>query len=157
MLDERKINYRYAWWTTPQLTIALWGGGSVILIGGLWPILISYGVSKHSEIEDGEYDLNRFGAGETSSAHRTKLADENDQYLRDLDAELEAAAALGSGSAETKTQDIAVPLTLTPSDAEASSPPPPEPQHHYRGQYYPVDLPEQPVKEDRRSDRCTEA
>jgi hypothetical protein len=42
--NNPQIVCRYAWWTAPSAVIGLWGGGSVVLIGLIWPTLINLAV-----------------------------------------------------------------------------------------------------------------
>ena len=41
----KNLQYRYAWWREPPAVWSLWGGGSVLLIGVIWPAVLSLLVS----------------------------------------------------------------------------------------------------------------
>jgi hypothetical protein len=145
------LSHRYAWWANPTAQAAAWFGGSVMLIGGIWPVLlgvlIGAGFGRKRAPAEPEYDLDRFGKDEPQRMSETKrpVSDEELQRLREVEAELERN--LARGSAAVSSED--------PPPAEAGSPAGPvktlaggpleavaqaasDEAKDYRGEFYPV-------------------
>ncbi len=134
------IDYRYGWWETPRMIIALWGGGSVLLIGGIWPIVLNvligagFGAKQAEEAED---DLSRFGAGK-AEAKRSAPAPQTSGW----DLTEEEIAQLGAIPAAAPEQPSRLAVKRLASDAVTEPPPPtPDGPHEYRGEFYPVEKP----------------
>jgi hypothetical protein len=136
-IGQRMTPYRFAWWATAPMTIALWGGGSVVLIGGIWPIVIALltGGLWAKEKASVPYDLDRF-KGEAdhpqASAIGSVLAADNDELQEASPQPIEAAAP-----ASVKELDAE---TLAPLHEQADGP------HHYQGEFYPVERTKSPPK-----------
>jgi hypothetical protein len=141
-LDGKGITYRYAWWTTRYVAVAMWGGGSVILLGGILPMLLGLVRPAPADGEE-EYDLERFGRGATEDmGDPSNSAVEGDTGLAALEAELEAAISPSAHSNHAAVAEATQPAPLVPDRDQTPSAPQSEREHHYRGQYYPVDIPE---------------
>jgi len=146
------IKYSYAWWTLPPAVAAIWGGGTVLLVGGVWPFVVSlmigagFGRPKKAEAE---YDLDRFGK---SGADDDKLgrpttkavSQEEHDKLQKLQETLERNLA-ASGVTETSPADAATaqpaplrkldggPLEVTVGAGQAE-----EEGKEFKGEFYPV-------------------
>lgn len=140
-LEGAGADYRYAWWSTTPLTIALWGGGSVLLIGGVWPVVLGLLVGAgfgRRQVDEEEYDLDRFGGGATAPAPAAGA----DDRLSAIEAELLAALTTSPDHPDAADATRPVPpKALASEPVEPKDVGRPEREHHYRGQYYPVDLP----------------
>jgi hypothetical protein len=132
----RHIHYRTAWWATPPMIIAIWGGGSLVLVGGVWPLMLSV--------------LSRNGFGRKTNPPCSARTDGGDAAIgvglddgdgdkwdcleSPLTAQPSSVACLES---EPKDPD---PLAVRPPETAPLPASPAEREHHYRGQYYPVDM-----------------
>jgi hypothetical protein len=158
LLEQRKLarsgadtSYAYAWWATTPMIVALWGGGSFALIGGAWPVVLSLlvgaGFGRH-DAKEPAYDLDRFGNGEPAAAAAGPVRDMDAEMARlhELEQQLEASLADGAGAATPEAESPApvlpVPLLGTSGDPEPDGAE--RREHHYRGQFYPVDIPDHP-------------
>ena len=55
-LRDKGVSYRYAWWADARYATAAWVGGSVVLIGGVWPTavnLIAFGSFRRPREQKG--------------------------------------------------------------------------------------------------------
>jgi hypothetical protein len=145
------VQYRYAWWTLPYATAAIWGGGAALLIGGVWPILLNlmvgagFGRAKQAEPD---YDLDRFKAGQepvssspsrhTGAGNQQQVQEYADSLERDLASTATATQTAGSPPAEA-SQAVrkldAGPLETAATTAQ------PEDEKEFAGEYYPVARP----------------
>jgi hypothetical protein len=147
-----EVEYRYAWWAAPKMQYILWMGGAVLLIGGLWPSLVSLmigaGLGGHKEKKD-DYDLSRFGKSRepAKSAMPVKPAvtDADMQKLRDLEDQLESNVAgmqmTGGVAASGVTSAANAPVKVLSGGSEPAktvAPTEPEEPREYTGEYYPV-------------------
>jgi hypothetical protein len=149
-----EVKVRYAWWAQKPAQFGIWMGGTLVLIGGIWPMLISLmvgaGLGKPKKEQD-DYDLDRFGkTPEPAKAQQAKPAipvGEMDR-LREMQEQMEknlAGAGMqitGSGEATSaagstpgapgirKLTGAAVEVPLTPAQDDESK--------EYGGEYYPV-------------------
>src|SRR3954470_13824955 len=66
--NNADVKYKYAWYRETWAIYLLWTGAAVLLIGGVWPSIVSLmvgaGLGFHKEDEGPEYDLNRFKSEE---------------------------------------------------------------------------------------------
>ncbi|MDQ3441380.1 MAG: hypothetical protein M3478_13645 [Planctomycetota bacterium] len=139
------VRYRFAWERQPSVVYAVWTGGAILLIGGVWPTLVSLLVGAgygRSEVEDDDYDLDRFGKSNEAATAPALDVGLSAAHLAEVEAELQRNLE-GFGGAGA-------------SDAAASSPPDvrtlgggpvePAPLAHddpndYKGEFYPVAKP----------------
>lgn len=149
-----EITFSYAWWREPAAVAALWGGGTVLLVGGIWPTLINLmigaGLGRKREPKKVEYDLDRFGKDykrqsgpepkpakpAITAADRSKLEEMNLALEKDLAASGIAATANPSAATNLTAGTIRK-LEDAPLEVAAVEKPPEE--HDYRGEFYPVD------------------
>jgi hypothetical protein len=135
-IGQRMTPYRFAWWATMPMTVALWGGGSVVLIGGIWPIVIAlltgglWGKQKDSPA----YDLDRF----KEEADQTRTTEAG--TLAAGDEELEAAPPQPIEAAAPESVKKLDAETLAPLHGQTDGP------HHYQGEFYPVERTKSPPK-----------
>ena len=64
---DARVTFRYVWWDGPIATVALWTAGTVLVVGGVWPTVVSLLVGAgfgRAGTADSAYDLGRF-KGET--------------------------------------------------------------------------------------------
>jgi len=150
------VHFSYAWYRERWAVYILWMAASVLLIGGIFPSVISLmtggGLNlsmqfeKKPKAKSEEYDLDRFGKGGwgSSGGKTTNGASAADlDELRRLDAELEKRLGAGAGLSGDSTgagPGDAVdgvrkldggPLELTQAQKEQE-------EREYKGEYYPV-------------------
>jgi hypothetical protein len=128
-IGQRMTPYRYAWWASTPMTIALWGGGSIVLIGGVWPLLIALmsGQFAAKKSHQKEYDLDRFASDPQTNA----TIAESSAPMSDDGEITTAAAAITSAPAHTIKQLDTESLAPLPQQSES--------EHHYQGEFYPVE------------------
>jgi hypothetical protein len=138
------IDYRYAWWETPRMITALWGGGSVLLIGGVWPMMLSLliGAGFGGEGAGGDDDdATQRGAPGDGASTVTEPPPTADllEHLHALESEMEAAAVTTSN--EPPPQETAPAPAIRPLANDADAPSTVEQlegPRDYRGEFYPV-------------------
>jgi hypothetical protein len=66
------IKYKNAWWEEPGTAYAVWTGGALAVIGGVWPTVLSLmlGAGLGPQKKEEEYDLDRFGKGEPAGEEK---------------------------------------------------------------------------------------
>jgi hypothetical protein len=155
--DHEEIQFKYAWWRQSRTEMAIWMGGSLVLIGGIWPSVVSVmigaglGRPKKDKSEE-EYDLDRFGKHKEPSkpavAVKPGMTASEAQQLSDMQAEMEknlaaAGMAMTSGAggevaAATGSATGVKKLTGGPVEVAAAGTGAPEEPREYTGEYYPV-------------------
>jgi hypothetical protein len=162
-LDENKktfpetVEYRYAWWATHNAQYVLWMGGSVLLIGGVWPSLVGLmtgaGLGRPKREKSEEYDISRFGKSVTSAKNpdpvKVGMSSADSDQLRNVQEQLErnvsgmqmtngepasagGSATSGLTSAQVKT------LSGTSEPLAPAKPVDDGKPKEYGGEYYPV-------------------
>jgi len=135
-IGQRMTPYRFAWWATTPMTIALWGGGSVVVIGGIWPMFITLltggfgGKQKASAL----YDLDRFKS-EANQPQTTGMG-----TFAAGDDELQEASPQPTQASAPATVKKLDTETLAPLHGRTDGP------HHYQGEFYPVERAKTPPK-----------
>jgi hypothetical protein len=143
------IRYRFAWWRQTWAIYLLWTGTSLLLIGGVWPSVISLmvgaGLGFNKEDSGPAYDLDRFKGEATAvpGARREPTAEELERLHR-LEDELEKrleAERLGIPMPEDQpaVAATAAPRQLNGGPLEAATANNPAEEHDYKGEFYPVD------------------
>jgi hypothetical protein len=149
--NAAQVEYRYLWWKHPSLEPAIVMVASVVLIGGIWPIvlnlLIGAGFGRKAEPKEPAYDLERFGKHPEEPTAAVAAVNEDDmEKLHALEEELErnlvsrttTSTAAGDGAASPAGAPAAVrQLSNAPVDPLQPLDRPEDP-HEYRGEYYPV-------------------
>lgn len=150
LLDERakadRSVYRFAWWATTPMTIAFWGGGSLLFIGGVWPIvlnlLVGAGFGAKDPVE-AEYDLSRFGADKaevTTTPSRPSWELISDEIAGDARAPAEPTA---SPVQAAPVKALSGEIDAAPAAEENPT------AHEYRGEFYPVEKPSKTITDPR--------
>ncbi len=143
-----RVRFKYAWYRQTWVVYGLWTGASVVLIGLVWPSVVSLmtggglGLMPQKQI-DVEYDLSRFGNGQ--SAPSIPGASDPEEFWG-LDEELEQRLASDASSpnssavaAPAPTSDQCVrPLEGGPLETQIQKPDEPM---EYGGEFYPVAKP----------------
>jgi len=144
------VTYRYAWWRSPHYAYQLWTGGSVLIIGIIWPTLIQMmikgGLGRPPRATD-EYDLSRF-KGETEEEEEKKpkvvvTADdliEMQKLQEKMEADLKESGFLqpaAQGGAATTPQPVGV-KKLSGGPLELAADTKTEEEKNFEGEYYPV-------------------
>ncbi len=128
--------WAYAWWMNRTLSFLFWTGGSVLVIGGVFPsvIAILIGAGYGTSTED-PYDLDQFRQ-EAQDAVPAPQAD-----TAALDSAVEAAL-IGNGAAETPDMSVSppapVPVLSTASDEASATAPQNDDPKSFGGQFYPT-------------------
>ena len=142
------ISYRYAWWRETWAIYVLWTGACLLLIGGVWPSVISLmvgaGLGFHKEEKGPEYDLDRFKSEPTAAAAaNTGPTQAELDHLHQLEDELERrleAERLGvpMPSDEQMTEAAEI-RKLDAAPLEPAAAPQAGEEHEFKGEFYPVD------------------
>ena len=152
------LTYRYAWWTQPRAQFGIWMGGAVLLIGGVWPSLVSLmigaGLGRPHKEKTDDYDLERFSKSKPtkapepvakpglSAAEAQKLRDMQDQMEKDLAAagmQMTSGGEPASAGASLTSSQVKV-LAGTSVEPVAAPKTDDEPKE-YKGEFYPVAKP----------------
>ena len=143
------INYRWGWWKVPKDAEMIWMGGTILIVGIIWPIGLSFlkgaGLGRQAVAE--QYDLSRFGKGKPTkavAAVKAEMSDVDRAQLKEVQEALAAslkdgighapaapAGAQPSAAGEEKEFKTA-PLEPSPALGQA------EEKKEYEGQFYPV-------------------
>jgi hypothetical protein len=145
-------NAQLAWkdltWKTPQLTIAMWGGGTFVVVGLIFPVianLIAYGSPFAPKREKG-IDLRKVKSTAKAPMPVSKeMSQEDRDQLAALEAQLEqnvagmtvSAPAGDTGQHEQVQAGSLRTLSAGPLDVP-KVPVQEEEEKEYRGQFYPV-------------------
>jgi hypothetical protein len=143
------IHYSFAWYRQTWAIYILCIAGSLLLIGGIWPSVVSLltggGLGLSRKRKEPDYDLDRFATGEKAEAPRAapNVTHQDLDEVRRLDDELEkqlagsAAPAAGAavGTAPASEQGI---RKLDGGPLEASQVQKEDLKKEYGGEYYPV-------------------
>ncbi len=147
---DANVHIAYAWYRQGWAYYALWVGASLLVIGGVWPSVVSLltggGLGLARVPRGPDYDLDRFGQGEPPEEPKgatTSVGEQDLQEVRRLDEELEKQLAGG-------THPAAAPATepvqasgqavreLDAGPLEATEIPKEELEKEYGGEFYPV-------------------
>ena len=139
------VRYRFAWERRSGVVYAIWTGGAVLLIGGIWPTLLSllvgagYGLSAE---EDDDYDLDRFGKGSEASAAPAIDVGLSAAHLAEVEAELQRnLEGFGSGSGGAVPNAPPPDVRKLEGGPVESAPLAHEDSNEYKGEFYPVAKP----------------
>ena len=141
------IEFRYAWYRESWAIYLLWTGAALLLIGGVWPSVISLmvgaGLGFQGEEKGPEYDLERFKAeAEAKKAAGHVATPQELAHLRELEEELEKKLAAQRAGLPMPEDEEAVPAGTKKLDGgplEAFVENKPAEEHDYKGEFYPVD------------------
>src|SRR2546421_7620355 len=141
------VAYRYAWYREKWAVYTLWTGAAVLLIGGVWPSVVSLmvgaGLGFNREEKGPEYDLNRFKSEvDAKKAAGAEPTAADMVRLRQLEEELErklAAQRAGLPMPEDEPVVAAAVKKLEGGTLEAANLNKPPEEHEYKGEFYPVD------------------
>jgi len=146
--DNPELSFTYARYREKWAIYALWTGASVLLIGGVWPSVVSLmvgaGLGFQGEEKGPDYDLSRFkseAAKKAAGGQGPTAADL--QHLHELEDELEkklAAQQAGLPIPEDQpAQPVAAAKKLDGGPLENLAPAKTAEDHEYKGEFYPVD------------------
>jgi hypothetical protein len=145
--NNAEISFKYAWYRETWAIYLLWTGASLLLIGGVWPSVVSLmvgaGLGFQGEEKGPEYDLSRFKAeAEKKKAAGHVPTEAELAHLHELEDELEkklAAQRAGMPIPEDEPQTVAAVKKLDGGPLEAMANTKGEEEHDYKGEFYPVD------------------
>jgi phage tail protein X len=158
----RPIPYRYAWWQESNYVYEIWMTGSFVLVGVIWPALIRIMVGGGMGRMKGEdYDLTRFKGGrdfirrkeakkEMSTEDLLKLTELEESLKASLKAGAEAAPVAQAAPAPVAPQVVKLKGALATDTAPIVQT---EEEKHYKGEFYPVELPEAKPTDELTSDK----
>ena len=133
------VSYTYAWWQHPRFSPALWFGGSVVLIGVVWPTLLNlllFGSILRPREEKG-LSLRNVTAP-PATAQQQQGSDENaiGQMTAALEAQLHSSAGTPAQSADAPKAVPAV-GNMSGEPLAPGAPVAKEPKE-YGGEFYPT-------------------
>jgi len=133
--------YHYAWWAVPGLAPLLWMGGGLLLIGGVWPTVLS-------ALTSAGYGRVREERGTDLSKVRSETAPGEEPLVFAGAAEEETKAPIAEALA-------AAPPTPAPlsSEAPATIAAAAAEEKHYAGSFYPTAAHADPVPETKMPDK----
>ncbi|MGB7159313.1 MAG: hypothetical protein WBD40_14690 [Tepidisphaeraceae bacterium] len=139
------VRFRYAWQEHPAIVYAIWTGGAMILIGGVWPtllgLLIGAGFGGGDEADD-DYDLSRFGKDADAQAASAAQVGLDAAHLAEVEAELQHnLEGIASPGGTTSTATPPQVKKLEGGPVESAPLPDDDPNREYKGEFYPVAKP----------------
>jgi hypothetical protein len=159
---QPNLKYTFAWWELPTAAYALWIGGGLILIGGVWPTLVNVMIGAglgRKKSADQEYDLDRFGKTPEPAAAPSgrpvvtaEAAGKLQEYQETMEKNLANAGIAMTGDAPVEATAAAgepeiIKLAGGPVEPAAAIGASEDPKN-FKGEYYPVARPVQ-AKEDK--------
>jgi hypothetical protein len=141
-----KISYAFAWWASPAMTLGLWTTGSVLVVGLLFPMLVSLLIDSGfgAKTADRAYDLDRFVSEKCTDGIQPAGNDQSqlDQVISGLEEQLGRSSKT---TAESKTQATSMsnsaPVSLATEDnSERIAPADQNTEEHFQGDFYPTAL-----------------
>jgi hypothetical protein len=138
-----EVAYRIAWWERPTILYTLWAGGSVLVIGGIWPtvlgLLLGAGFGRHSAAEQ-EYDLSRFKSEpESRAVHQATMHGALDvEQLDALEQELRRTLAQQASTSDQPAGERPIVAQLGATADDSTAPAQADEQKEYQGEFYPV-------------------
>jgi len=141
------VGFKYAWYREKWAVYTLWMGAAVLLIGGVWPSVVSLmvgaGLGFQKEDKGPDYDLDRFKSEAEKKAGKKEPSAAELQHLHELEDELErklAAQQAGLPIPEDQPAPTAAAVKkLDGGPLEQQAPAGPGEEHEYKGEWYPVD------------------
>lgn len=152
-----KLSYGYAWWAEPRWTMILAGLAGVVVVGGIWPTIVSLlvgaGLGPAPKPKQ-EYDLSRFGKGKkpklepssfAAAASRTAPTEDDLDKLEAMEAQLArnvgdmhvTAGTAAPGATPGGGQSGAI-KQLDQKPLEVVVDEKPEEEKDYKGDFYPT-------------------
>jgi hypothetical protein len=148
--ENPSISYRYAWWDLAPAQYAMWTGGSVLVIGILWPNVLfalmgaGYGPKRDPNAKKESLFSYKSRPEPQLAAAKPRASAADEQKLRDMTDRLERnlaavathhgdhAAAAAPDPAGVRKLDGG-PLEMAPAQAKAD-----DDDIEIKGEYYPV-------------------
>ena len=121
---QGRVEYTYAWWKAPRVSMATWIAGCLVVIGGIWPTVVNllvYGTLSRPYEEKADLSKVRSAAAAKASREPTE---EDLAQLKALEEELEARLAASGTSAPMGPSDRPAPApikTLTAKEMEVAA------------------------------------
>jgi len=140
------ITIHYHWWESAKFGKWIWMGGSVLIIGIIWPTLLHL-MLRHGlgSMKADEYDLSRFKGGKdaaTMPAPSAAVATESDMdRLRELEAAMAQSLKSSGPREDAVTEEKPEPVVAKLAGAPVEAPVLPaaeEGPKSYQGEFYPV-------------------
>jgi len=146
------LPYAFAWYEVPRMVLLLWTGGTLLLVGGVWPVVLSlltgagFGLAQREEDEP----MRPYKPSPKRVVKPSlELTASDLDRLRQLEAELEAKILSGSNvegpaaQGEASRRPVVRPLTPLPLDAQPKPPEKPAPVKTFGAEgadYYPTEI-----------------
>lgn len=125
MKEARNVTYKYAWWQEPKKAMALWVGGTFVVVGLIWPsliYLIAFGSLVQPPVEKG-IDLSKVENKTTGPVAATGPTQEQlsevEQYEKNLEKELASKLGDEPAGARPATPPTPQPTVIKPLTAQA--------------------------------------
>jgi hypothetical protein len=146
--ENKAVTYQFAWWEVPRDQYLIWTAGCLVVIGGVWPTIISLlvGAGLGPQKKEADYDLDRFGRGktktETAPAARRGMTTAEQSQLANLTQNMESdlspsgmARTSGGVAATASEQPV---RKLDGKALEVAQTEKEEEDKEYKGEFYPV-------------------
>jgi prepilin-type N-terminal cleavage/methylation domain-containing protein/prepilin-type processing-associated H-X9-DG protein len=134
------IGFSSAWWESPGGAIAVGAVGGAVVIGGVWPVVLSFlvGAGFGGKKKDPDYDLSRFKS-ERAQEVTKEMTDEERRHLEELEAEMMAGLASAGEPPPVPKSGGSQGVKQLAMEEAASAPVVAEDDRAYAGEYYPVE------------------
>lgn len=147
------VSYSNGWWTAKPASYALWTIGSVVVIGGLWPVVINAmigaGMGRKRDAGEPAFKLSKYKStshASTPAPAKPKVTADDEKRLHEMTDKLEHDLA-GAGLAMTQAAPAAAAATPAgvrkleggPLETASLAPnPDADDEIEVKGEYYPV-------------------
>ncbi|HEV8606255.1 MAG TPA: prepilin-type N-terminal cleavage/methylation domain-containing protein [Tepidisphaeraceae bacterium] len=147
---DPKMTLRFAWWREPNARVGFWALGGIAVVGGVWPTLVRMmiGAGLGRPVKEKLLDLDQFksepqakaaGPSEEEQVRLRALEEEMIRGMQQQPADVVPGAVV---PAEAPGSPTAALVKKLEGDVLAPRPAGHEEDKHYKGEYYPVALPE---------------
>ncbi|HEV8379800.1 MAG TPA: hypothetical protein VGP99_13190 [Tepidisphaeraceae bacterium] len=142
---QGRVDFNYEWWRAPRVSMAIWIGVCLIVIGGIWPTLINllvYGTLTRPYEE--KVDLSKVRSAQSAKASRGPTEEDLAQ-LKALEEQLEAQLAASASSRPMGPSDQPAPAPvkqLTAKELEVAAAARAQEAHEYAAKpddFYPTE------------------
>jgi hypothetical protein len=116
---QGKIDFTYEWWKAPRVSLVLWVGGCVVIVGGLWPTLVNllvYGTLGRP-IEE-KSDLRKVRSTSQAAKTSREPTEADLAQLKALEEQLEANLAASASNSPLGSSDRPAPAAPKPLTAK---------------------------------------
>jgi hypothetical protein len=154
------VDYRIGWWEASQYVYQIWIGGSVLVIGIIWPAILRLmkqgGLGR---VATAQYDLSQFKTGKEKAPEKEAVGvtaadmERLGELADNMEASLRASGAFEGKAVGGLAPEAAAIKKLTGTAGDVAEPVTPESQSkEFSGEFYPVEKPKGKPEDQKEND-----